>query len=115
MEQEASGSAGLLAAVVNSSFDPIISKTLDGTITSWNVAASELFGYCPEEAIGVPIRRLIPSDRQDEEDRVLARIKAGERVNPYVTVRLDKSGRPIDVFLVLLRYNPVLLQAPTHY
>jgi PAS domain S-box-containing protein len=98
-EQEISGPAGLLAAVVNSSFDAIISETLDGTITSWNPAATRLFGYGPGEMIGQSIRRLIPAGRQDEEDQILAKIKAGERVEPYETVRLHKNGDPIDVFL----------------
>ncbi len=100
MEQEAA-SAGLSAAIVSSSVDAIISRTLDGTVTSWNAAACALFGYRPEEAIGEPIRRLIPADRQDEEDRVLARVKAGERDAPYPSVRLDKSGRPIDVSVTI--------------
>ena len=98
---ETSGAADLAAAILNSSFDAIISKTLDGTITSWNPAASELFGYDPEEMVGASVRRLIPSDRQDEEDRILARITAGERVEPYVTVRLDKEQRPIRVSLTV--------------
>ncbi len=96
-----SAAVDLPAAIVNSSFDAIISKTLDGKVTSWNPAASKLFGYQPEEMIGEPVRRLIPSDRQDEEDRILARIKAGERVESYVTVRLDKEQRSIDVSLTI--------------
>ncbi len=74
---------------------------LDGTITSWNPAATALFGYHPEEMIGQSVRHLIPSDRQGEEDRILARITAGERVNSRVTVRLDKEQRPIDVCLTV--------------
>jgi PAS domain S-box-containing protein len=101
MEQETSGSACLLAAIVNSSSDAIISRTLDGTVTSWNPAATALLGYSSEEVIGEPIRRFIPTDRQDEDDRFLAKIKAGERVETYSTVRLDKSGRPIDVSLTI--------------
>ncbi len=96
-----SGAAELLAAIVNSSFDAIVSTTLDGRVTSWNPAASELFGYHSEEMIGESVRRLIPSDRQDEEDRILARIKAGERIQSYVTVRLDKEQRRIDVSLTV--------------
>jgi PAS domain S-box-containing protein len=101
LEQETSGSAGLLSAIVNSSSDAIISRTLDGTVTSWNPAAAVLFGYCPEEAVGETIRRLIPVDRRDEDDRILARIKAGDRVSPYTTVRLDKTGRSINVALTV--------------
>ena len=99
MEQETSGSTGLLAAIVNSSFDAIISKTLEGTVTSWNPAATNLFGYDPGEMVGESICRLIPVDRQDEEDQILARIKAGEQVLSYETVRLRKNGNPVDVFL----------------
>jgi PAS domain S-box-containing protein len=99
MEQETSGSTGLLAAIVNPSFDAIISKTLEGMVTSWNPAATKLFGYDPREMIGESIRHLIPVDRQDEEDQLLARIKAGERVLSYETVRLHKNGDPIDVYL----------------
>lgn len=99
IDEGASGPAGLLAAIVNSSFDAIISKTLDGTVTSWNPAATKLFGYGPGEMIGQSIRRLIPAAHQDEEDRILARIKAGEQVESYETVRLHKNGKPIDVFL----------------
>ena len=65
--------AELAAAIVNSSLNAIISKTLDGRVTSWNPAAGELFGYPSKEMIGELIRRLIPSDRQDEEDRILAK------------------------------------------
>jgi PAS domain S-box-containing protein len=101
LEHEASASAGLLAAIVNSHSDAIISRTLDGTVASWNPAAAALFGYCPEEAIGESIRRVIPVDRRDEDDRILARIKAGDRVEAYMTVRVDKTGRAIDVSLTI--------------
>ncbi len=94
-------SASHLAAIVNSSLDAIISTTLDGAITSWNPAASALFGHDAEEMIGQSFNRLIPRDRQDEEDRILEKIKRGHWINSYVTVRLDKFDHPIDVFLTV--------------
>lgn len=94
-------SESLLAAIVNSSLDAIISTTLDGVITSWNPAASALLGYAAEEMIGQCFRRLIPHDRQDEEIRILEKIKRGEWIDSYVTVRLDKFERLIDVFLTV--------------
>ncbi len=101
MEQEIAGSLGLLASIVNSSFDGIISQTLEGTVTSWNPAATKLFGYESSEIIGQSIRRLIPIDRKEEEDQNLAMIAAGERVESYETVRLHKNGSPIDVRLTV--------------
>jgi PAS domain S-box-containing protein len=89
--------AGWLSAIVASSCDAIVSNTPDGTVTSWNKAATKLFGYCEEEIIGQSIRRLIPEDRQDEENQMLARIAAGECIEDYETVRQRKDGSPIDV------------------
>ncbi len=86
-----------LAAIVTSSSDAIVSKSLDGTVTSWNEGAARLFGYRAEEMIGQPIRRLIPAARQSKENLILARIASGEEVKPYETVRLHKDGEPIDV------------------
>jgi len=86
-----------LAAIVTSSADPIISKTLDGIITSWNDAAEHIFGYSGSEMIGQSIRRLIPTNRQAEEDTILACLARGERVEHYETVRIAKDGRAIDV------------------
>ena len=76
-----------LARVVESSDDAIISKDLNSTITSWNKAAERIFGYTAEEAIGRSIRMIIPADRQGEEDMVLARIRAGESVTHFETIR----------------------------
>ncbi len=86
-----------LAAIVSSSSDAIISKTLDGTVTSWNKGAEELFGYRQEEMIGQSIRCIIPQDRQSEEEKIIEQIAAGERVEEYGTVRLHKHGRLIEV------------------
>ncbi len=86
-----------LAAIVTASADAIISKTLEGIVTSWNAAAMRIFGYTPEEMLGQSIRRLIPPHLQAEEDMILSKIVAGERLEHYETVRLTKEGRLIDV------------------
>lgn len=91
----------LLAAVVESSDDAIISKDLEGRITSWNGAAERLYGYTAEEAIGRNVSILIPPDRREEEPEILRRIMRGERVDHYETVRLAKDGRRIDVSLTV--------------
>ena len=88
-----------LAAIVESSADAIVSKTLEGRITSWNAGAERLFGYTAEEMIGQPVLRLIPPERQDEEQMILDKIRRGERVEHYESVRLTKSGERIDVSL----------------
>ena len=86
-----------LAAIVASSDDAILSKTLGGIITSWNSGAERMFGYTAEEMIGEPILRLIPPELRDEEDRIIADLKAGKRIDHYETVRLRKNGHPIHV------------------
>jgi two-component system CheB/CheR fusion protein len=90
-----------LAAIVNSSDDAIIGKDLDGVITSWNKGAERLFGYTAQEAIGQPITMLIPPDRQDEEPEILARLKRGESVNHFETVRLRKNRSPLEISLTI--------------
>ncbi|MGA8171149.1 MAG: PAS domain S-box protein, partial [Methylocystis sp.] len=92
-----------LSAIVASSSDPIFSKTLDGTITSWNAAATRLFGFGAEEMIGQSITRAIPPARIDEEAGIVARIRAGESIDQYETTRVAKDGREIDVSLTLSR------------
>lgn len=89
--------AALLAAIVASSSDAILSHTLDGAITSWNQATERLFGYTAEEMVGRSIRLLIPADQQAKEDNLLSRIGAGDRVDDYETVRRRKDGTLIDV------------------
>jgi PAS domain S-box-containing protein len=78
---------GLLAAIVASSDDAIISKNLDGIITSWNMSAERIFGYHPEEAIGQHITLIIPPERYPEESDILARLRRGERIDHFHTVR----------------------------
>lgn len=86
-----------LAAIVNSSDDAIIGKTLEGVITSWNPGAQKIFGYSAEEVVGKPMALLFPSDRLKEEDEILARIARGESVEHFETVRVRKDGRPVDI------------------
>jgi PAS domain S-box-containing protein len=91
------GIASLLAAVVDSSDDAIISKDLNGTITSWNRGAEMVFGYSASEAIGKPMLMLIPPERVDEESHILGCIRRGEGVDHFETVRVRKDGRTIDI------------------
>jgi PAS domain S-box-containing protein len=88
-----------LAAIVSSSDDAIISKTLDGRITSWNDGAARIFGYGAEEMIGHPITRIIPPELHEEEKEIIRRLAAGERIDHYETVRIAKDGRRIDISL----------------
>ena len=90
-----------LASIVESSDDAIISKDLSGIVTSWNKGAERLFGYTATEMIGSPIAILIPKDRQDEEPQILRRIRSGERIEHYETVRQHKNGRRIDIWLTV--------------
>jgi len=92
---------GLLAAIVDSSDDAIVSKNLDGVITSWNKSAEHLFGYRAEEAIGRHITLIIPPDRRTEEDMIIERIRHGQRVDHFETVRLRKDGSRIELSLTI--------------
>jgi PAS domain S-box-containing protein len=91
----------LLASVVHSSDDAIISKTLDGIITSWNAGAERLFGYSSEEAIGQSITIIIPPERHDEERMILERLRKGERLQHMETVRVSKSGQRLDISVTI--------------
>ena len=93
--------ANRLAAIVASSSDAIIGKTLDGRITSWNAAAEKMFGYTAEEAIGQPVQMLLPAERLDEELRILADLAHGDTVPPFDTQRLAKDGRVLDVSITI--------------
>ncbi len=86
-----------LAAIVESSDDAIIGKDLNGIITSWNRGAEQIFGYDAAEMVGGSILRLIPDDRREEEAHIIERIRRGERVQHFETIRRTKSGRLIDV------------------
>lgn len=94
-------STNLLAAIVDSSDDAIISKNLDGTITSWNKAAGRLFGYTAEEAVGRPITLIIPTDRRDEEVEILARLRRGEQIDHFETIRQRKDGGLLDISVTI--------------
>lgn len=98
---DSEAAAHRLAAIVESSDDAIISKNLDGIVTSWNRAAERLFGYKAHEIIGKPILTLIPADRWSEENDILARIQRGQRVEHFETVRRRKDGSLIDVSLAI--------------
>jgi PAS domain S-box-containing protein len=90
-----------LASIVESSEDAIVGKTLEGIITSWNKSAERVFGYAAEEVIGKPITILVPADRQGEEEEILKRIRSGQRVEHFETVRQRKFGGLIDISLTV--------------
>ena len=92
---------GLLAAIVDSSEDAIVSKTLEGVITSWNAGAERLFGYTASEAVGQHISLIIPVNRRDEETVIIERIKRGERIEHFETVRVRKDKTTLDISLTI--------------
>ena len=93
--------SNLLAAVVDSSDDAIITKSLDGVIMSWNKSAERLFGHTSEEAVGKHIFLVIPEERRDEETQIIERIRRGERVDHFETQRIRKDGTLIDLSLTI--------------
>ena len=99
--KQAEEKSAKLAAIVETSDDAIVSKTLESIITSWNSSAERMFGYTAEEMIGQSIYRIIPEDRHDEEPRILALLRTGERVDHFETRRLTKDGRLLDVSLTI--------------
>jgi len=90
-----------LAAVISSSSDAILSKDLNGIITSWNKGAERIFGFSADEAIGKPVTIIFPPDRLDEEPGILARIRRGEMIDHYETVRRRKDGTLVDISLTV--------------
>jgi PAS domain S-box-containing protein len=105
--------SALLASIVEFGDDAIVSKNLDGIITSWNRGAERIFGYLAEEVIGKPITILIPPERHHEEDVILERIRCGDRVDHFETIRRRKDGNLIDMSLTI---SPVrdAMQIPVH-
>jgi PAS domain S-box-containing protein len=101
LRRKADKAVGLLAAIVDSSDDAIISKSLDRIITSWNKGAERLFGYSAEQAIGQHISLVIPADRRDEETTILERIGRGDRIEHFETVRVRNDGTMVDVSLTI--------------
>lgn len=89
----------MLAAIIESSDDAIITKTLDGTITSWNRAATNMFGYTENEAIGQNISIIIPPDRMDEEKEIIKKLKNGQKIDHFETIRVTKEGKQIYISL----------------
>ncbi|MEA2563887.1 MAG: hypothetical protein QOH06_5391 [Acidobacteriota bacterium] len=90
-----------LAAIVESSDDAVISKTLDGVIRTWNAGAERIFGHTADEAVGRPITLIIPPDRLDEEREILSRLTRGERIEHFETLRMAKDGRLLDISLTV--------------
>src|SRR5215217_1395201 len=90
-----------LAALIESAEDAIISKTLNGIITSWNKGAQRIFGYTADEVIGKPVTILIPEGHRDEEPAILTRLRAGQRIEHYETVRVRKDGTLLDISLTV--------------
>lgn len=99
--KQAETAQAFLAAIVESSVDAIVSKNLDGTILSWNRGAERLFGWTSEEAVGRHITLIIPPERLDEEHMILDRLRRGERIEHYQTVRVAKDGRRIDISVTI--------------
>jgi PAS domain S-box-containing protein len=101
LRQKADRATGLMASIVESSDDAIVSKTLEGVITSWNPGAQRIFGYTAKEAIGQSISLIIPVDRKTEEEAILERLRRGERIDHFDTVRVRKDGTTLDVSLTI--------------
>jgi PAS domain S-box-containing protein len=101
MPIDATEQRSMLAAIIDSSEDAIISKNLDGIITSWNKAAERLFGYTSEEAVGSHVTMLIPQERREEEQMIISSLRAGKRVEHYQTIRLTKTGKEVHISLTV--------------
>ena len=100
-EQSGAEVQARLAAIIESSDDAIVSKTLDGIVRTWNKGAERIFGWTAEEVVGKPITIIIPPDRLEEEPKILARLRAGERVDHFETIRQTKDGRLVEVSVTI--------------
>src|SRR5215472_12785936 len=100
-ESDSVRAALLLAAVVDTSDDAIVSKNLEGIVTSWNKAAERIFGYTAQEAIGHHISLIFPADRKEEETEILAHLRQGKRIDHFETVRKRKDGALLDVSVTI--------------
>jgi PAS domain S-box-containing protein len=100
-QKQAQAASAFLAAIVETSDDAIITKDLNGFITSWNASAERLFGYTVNEAVGRPVTILIPPSRLHEEPEILSRLRRGDRVDHFETIRLRKDGTPLDISLTI--------------
>src|ERR1700761_7954662 len=100
-QHDAENKQAMLAAIIDSSEDAIISKTLEGIITSWNGAAERMFGYRSEEVIGRHISLLIPADRLQEEEMIIDSIRRGQRVQHFETLRQASNGTLIPISLTI--------------
>jgi PAS domain S-box-containing protein len=98
-DQRSSISQAFLASIIESSDDAIVSKDLNGIIGSWNRGAERIFGYTADEVVGKPVTILIPEHLHDEEAMILARIRRGERIEHYETVRRRKDGYLVDIVI----------------
>ena len=100
-QHRAHDARALVTSIVESSVDAIITKDLDGIVTSWNAAAEHLFGYSAADMVGASLRRLIPPERQAEEDDILMRFRQGERIEHFETIRIAKNGRRLHVSVTI--------------
>jgi PAS domain S-box-containing protein len=101
LKDEALATSRRLASIVESSDDAIVGKNLDGIITAWNRAAERMFGFTASEAIGQSIRIIVPADRQDEETSILSRLRRGEKIDHFETVRCRKDGSCVSISLTV--------------
>ena len=101
LRREGEEARNRLAAIVESSDDAIVSKDLNGIIASWNAGAQRIFGFTPEEAIGQPITLIIPPELRDEEKQIISRLRNGERIEHFETIRVNKSGKRLNISLTV--------------